>query len=628
MIETASSMSEGSRAAAHRMRKFLNDPGELVSDYLAGFAAAHAGLLRYDPQRRIIVRADAPVAGKVGLISAGGSGCEPLHGGFVGQGMLDVACPGEVFTSPVPGQIMAAIAAANGGAGIVQIVKNYPGEVMNFRLVAMDSADQGVQVESVLVNDDVAVADPARRRGLGATVLVEKIAGAAAERGNDLRAVAQIGQRVNERARSFGVGLSSCTVPATGRRIFDLPAGEIELGIGISGEPGTRRAAMRTARELAGVMLDAVLGELQPQAGAHVLLLVNGLGGTPENELYVLYGELDRGLREAGLLPARSLVGNYVTALDQAGASITVLELDDELTALWDAPVHTAALRWGTLTAPRRFTPRVRGRTQRAPARARAATDRKSTAQPPHGVAAPTTRRATEPLIGPNTIALWLTETEREITAQADHLSALDAALGDGDHGTNMRRGFKAVGKAIADRGDGALPGELLMLAGKTLLSTIGGASGALWGLALRRAGRALGTADQIHPIDLAAAVDAMVDAVVELGQASVGEKTLLDALKPAATTLRQELEAGSSLEHAVTQAAHAARAGADATADMEARKGRASFMGARSLGHQDPSANTTAILFSCLQRAVARPGLETTHLTHHSHPHPNGGIR
>lgn len=335
-------------APAHRMRKFVNDPADAVSDYLGGFAAAHARLLRYDAEQRIIARADGPVRGKVGLISAGGSGCEPLHGGFVGRGMLDVACPGEIFTSPVPGQIMAATAAADGGAGIVQIVKNYPGEVMNFRLVAMDSTDEGLDVESVLVNDDVAIADPARRRGLGATVLVEKVAGAAAERGELISVVAQLGRHVNERSRSFGVGLSSCTVPATGKRIFDLPSGEIELGIGISGEPGARRATMRSARDLAATMLDAVLSDLRPAAGARVLLLVNGLGGTPLSELYLLFGELHRGLGEAGLTPARSLVGNYVTALEQAGASITVLELDEELTELWDAPVNTAALRWGT----------------------------------------------------------------------------------------------------------------------------------------------------------------------------------------------------------------------------------------------------------------------------------------
>lgn len=328
------------------MRKFLNDPTDLVRESLMGFAAAHADLLRYDEDARILVRADAPVSGKVGVISAGGSGCEPLHGGFVGRGMLDAAAPGQVFTSPNPDQILAATEAADGDAGVIAIVKNFPGEVMNFRLVTLDAADEGIPVESVLVNDDVAVDDPERRRGIGATVLVEKIVGAAAERGDDLQAVADIGRRVNDRARSFGIGLSSCAPPAVGGRIFDLPDGEVELGVGISGEVGIRREPMRPAAELAGLMLDAVLGDLRPNEGAHVLPMVSGLGGTPLLELYLLYAEVDRGLRAAGLDPVRQLVGNYITSLEMAGAALTVLELDDELTALWDAPVCTASLRW------------------------------------------------------------------------------------------------------------------------------------------------------------------------------------------------------------------------------------------------------------------------------------------
>jgi dihydroxyacetone kinase-like protein len=333
--------------AAHTLRKFLNDPADLVRESLAGLAAAHADILRYDADDKILVRLDAPVAGKVGLISAGGSGVEPLHGGFVGRGMLDAACPGQVFTSPNPDQILAATEAVEAGAGVVAVVKNYPGEVMNFKLVRMDAADEGIAVENVLVNDDVALPDPARRRGLGATVLVEKIAGAAAERGDDLRAVAELGRRVNERARSFGVGLSSCTPPLVGRRIFDLPAGEIEVGVGISGEPGVRREGMRSARELAGAMVEAVLADLRPAEGGRVLAMVSGLGGTPLIELYLLYGEIERQLRRAGVRPTRRLVGDYVTSLEMAGAALTVLELDDELTALWDAPVLTAALRWG-----------------------------------------------------------------------------------------------------------------------------------------------------------------------------------------------------------------------------------------------------------------------------------------
>jgi dihydroxyacetone kinase-like protein len=332
------------------MKKFLNDPADVVKESLTGLAAAHGDLLRYDAEAQIVVRADAPVQGKVALVSGGGSGHEPLHGGFVGRGMLDAACPGEVFTSPVPDQMLAATKAVDGGAGVVHIVKNYTGDVMNFKLAAEDAADEGIAVESVLVDDDVAVEDSlytAGRRGVGATVLVEKIAGAAAERGDDVQSVAAIARRVNERARSFGVALSSCTPPAAGTTIFDLPDGQIELGIGIHGEPGRRREQIRTAREIVEVMAEAVLSDLGPVEGSRVLTFVNGMGGTPQIELYLLYSEVERQLRAAGLVPVRNLVGSYITSLEMAGASLTVLELDDELLSLWDAPVHTPALRWG-----------------------------------------------------------------------------------------------------------------------------------------------------------------------------------------------------------------------------------------------------------------------------------------
>jgi phosphoenolpyruvate---glycerone phosphotransferase subunit DhaK len=337
-------------ATTPTMKKFLNDPADVVKESLVGLQAAHGDLLRYDAEAQILVRADAPVQGKVALISGGGSGHEPLHGGFVGRGMLDAACPGEVFTSPVPDQMLAATKAVDGGAGVVHIVKNYTGDVMNFKLAAEDAADEGITVESVLVDDDVAVEDSlytAGRRGVGATVLLEKIAGAAADRGDGVESVAGIARRVNERARSFGVALSSCTPPAAGKPIFDLPDGEIELGIGIHGEPGRRREQTRTAREIVEVSLEAILSDLEPASGARVLPFVNGMGGTPLIELYLLYGEVDRQLRVAGLEPVRNLVGNYITSLEMAGASITVLELDDELVSLWDAPVNTPALRWG-----------------------------------------------------------------------------------------------------------------------------------------------------------------------------------------------------------------------------------------------------------------------------------------
>jgi phosphoenolpyruvate---glycerone phosphotransferase subunit DhaK len=336
--------------ATRRMRKIINEPDQVVKESLAGLAASVPDVLRYDVANQILVRADAPVKGKVALISGGGSGHEPLHGGFVGVGMLDAACPGEVFTSPVPDQMLAATKAVNGGAGVIHIVKNYTGDVLNFKMAADEAADEGIKVEAVVIDDDVAVQDSlytAGRRGVGATVLAEKIGGAAAERGDSLEAVLGFIRQVNDRGRSFGIALSSCIPPASGNPIFDLPEGEMEVGIGIHGEPGRRRAPLGSAAEIADIMVEAVTSDLAAKAGSNVLAFVNGMGGTPLLELYLLYGEIEKRLRAAGLTPVRNLVGSYITSLEMAGASLTVLELDDQLTALWDAPVHTAALRWG-----------------------------------------------------------------------------------------------------------------------------------------------------------------------------------------------------------------------------------------------------------------------------------------
>ncbi|GHF70204.1 dihydroxyacetone kinase subunit DhaK [Streptomyces mashuensis] len=329
------------------MKMLINVPETVVADALRGMAAAHPGL-NVDVERRVVVRRDAPVAGKVGLVSGGGSGHEPLHAGFVGAGMLDAACPGEVFTSPVPDQMVRAAVAVDSGRGVLFVVKNYTGDVLNFNMAAELAEDEGVQVARVLVNDDVAVTDSlytAGRRGTGATLFVEKIAGAAAEAGAPLERVEAVARRVNEASRSFGVALAACTTPAKGSPTFDLPAGELELGVGIHGEPGRERRAMMTSGEIADVAVEAVLEELG--AGGPVLVLVNGAGGTPLLELYGFAGEVHRVLRERGVPVARTLVGNYVTSLDMAGASVTLCRVDDELLRLWDAPVCTPALRWG-----------------------------------------------------------------------------------------------------------------------------------------------------------------------------------------------------------------------------------------------------------------------------------------
>jgi dihydroxyacetone kinase-like protein len=329
------------------MKKLINAVDTLLRESLDGFAAAHADLVRVAHAPTYVARAGAPIRGKVALLSGGGSGHEPLHAGFVGYGMLDAACPGEVFTSPTPDQMAAAAAAVDGGAGILMIVKNYSGDVMNFEMAAEMLGDTAARV---LVDDDVAVEGSTwttGRRGVAGTVVVERIVGAAAEAGADLATCQALGERIVRATGSMGVALTSCTVPAAGRPTFDIGPGEMEMGVGIHGEPGRRRVPLASADSIAEEMIGAIGQALEPPRGAPVLLLVNGFGATPLMELYLMYGAARRLCEARGLSVARSLVGNWTTSLDMAGCSLTLTRLDDELLRLWDAPVHTPALRWG-----------------------------------------------------------------------------------------------------------------------------------------------------------------------------------------------------------------------------------------------------------------------------------------
>ncbi|MBP6440792.1 MAG: dihydroxyacetone kinase subunit DhaK [Caldilineaceae bacterium] len=331
------------------MKKLINRPEQVVQEALQGMARAHPSLLRVNLDPAYIVRADAPVRGKVAIVSGGGSGHEPLHGGFVGRGMLDAACPGAVFTSPTPDQVLAASQAVDGGAGVLYIVKNYTGDVLNFEMAAELAEVEGIDVTSVLIDDDVAVRDSlftAGRRGVGATVLAEKVAGAAAEAGMPLTRVAAFCLQVNESSRSMGMALTSCTVPAVGRPTFALGEDEMELGIGIHGEPGRERRRMQDADAITDLLAATVIDDLPFRRGDRAIVMVNGMGGTPLVELYIVFRRLAAICDAQGITIARSLVGNYITSLEMAGCSLTLLRADDELLRLWDAPVHTPALRW------------------------------------------------------------------------------------------------------------------------------------------------------------------------------------------------------------------------------------------------------------------------------------------
>jgi dihydroxyacetone kinase-like protein len=332
------------------MKKLINAPENVLRDALEGTAAAHGDRVRvnYDPP--FIVRADAPVQGKVGIVSGGGSGHEPMHGGFVGMGMLDAACPGEVFTSPTPDQMDAATKAVNGGAGVLHIVKNYTGDVMNFEMAAEIAAAEDIEVQAVVTNDDVAVQDSlytAGRRGVGVTVLAEKMCGAAAEEGKSLQEVADVCRRVNAQGRSMGMALTPCITPAAGEPNFTLADDEMEIGIGIHGEPGRERMKVEPAAKVVERLAGAIVEDLPYADGDEVLAFVNGMGGTPLIELYIVYNELSKYLQERGIRIARNLIGSYITSLEMAGCSITLVKLDEDLKRLWDAPVDTIALRWG-----------------------------------------------------------------------------------------------------------------------------------------------------------------------------------------------------------------------------------------------------------------------------------------
>jgi phosphoenolpyruvate---glycerone phosphotransferase subunit DhaK len=333
------------------MKKLINSPDDVVRDALRGMEAAHGDRVRisYDPY--VVVRADAPVQGKVGIISGGGSGHEPMHGGFVGPGMLDAACPGEVFTSPTPDQMLEATKAVNGGAGVLHVVKNYTGDVMNFDMAADMGKAEDIEVETVLTNDDVAVEDSlytAGRRGVGVTVLVEKICGAAADDGKSLAEVAELGRKVNANGRSMGMALTPCITPGSGEPSFELAEDEVEIGIGIHGEPGRFRESIGPASQIAERLMTPILEDLPFSSGDKVLAFVNGMGGTPLLELYVVYAEVAKIAQERGLSIERNLIGNYITSLEMQGCSITLVKLDDDMVRYWDAPVNTPALRWGS----------------------------------------------------------------------------------------------------------------------------------------------------------------------------------------------------------------------------------------------------------------------------------------
>ncbi len=566
------------------MKKLINRPEAVVEEMIEGLAAAYPGLRRL-AGHTVLVWADLPppLQRPVAILSGGGSGHEPAHAGYVGHGMLSAAVAGDVFTSPTPDAIHAAIRATTGPRGALLVVKNYTGDRLNFGLAAELARAEGIPVEIVLVADDVALtgsAGHAGRRGLAGTVLVHKVAGAAAATGASLIEVAAVARAAAAAVRTMGVALSPCTVPAAGRPGFTLGEDEIELGLGIHGEPGVRRGPLEPADALVDRLLAAILADLTRPAGQRVAVLVNNLGGTPTMELAVVTRRAVSVLEGQGLTVERVYMGTFLSALEMAGVSLTVLPVDEGRLALLDAPTDAPA--WpNTAARPRRHTVQSAEAAPVAPAH--------SPAAPPR----------TQTVLG-QTIAASLTAAAQALIADAPRLTALDRAAGDGDLGISLERGARAVLQALPSYTLDE-PAAGLRELSTTLLRSLGGTSGPLYTAFLLRAAGVLGRGRADDPTAWAEAFLAGCDAVADLGGAVTGERTMLDALVPAAAAFQQALTSGRTIGDALREAAAAAAAGAQATSGMLPRRGRSSYLGERCLGRPDPGAEAVAVWLDAL---------------------------
>ncbi|WP_345800619.1 dihydroxyacetone kinase family protein [Microbacterium sp. AZCO] len=572
------------------MTKIFGDPDAFVTDALRGFARAHGDEVAVVDGG--VVRADPLESGRVAVLIGGGSGHYPAFAGYVGPGLAAGAVCGNIFTSPSTAQAMRVAHAADAGGGILFAFGRYAGDVIHFGEAERRLRAEGIDARTVLITDDVAsapVESAEERRGIAGIVCVWHVAGAAADRGDSLDEVERLAAHANSRTRSHGVAFAGCTLPGADHALFEVPAGQMSIGLGIHGEPGVRDVPMQSAPELA-VTLAAPLLEERPDGCRRAAVLVNGLGSVKYEELYVLFDCVVEHLEAHDIEVVEPLCGEFVTSLDMAGVSLTVMWLDDELEELWKAPAWSPALRKGTVT------------TSGGPAGRRLAGEPRDTLSGTAG-AAPATRAA----IDAAAVARRLLRSAREaVGAEAEALGELDAVAGDGDHGIGMMRGLTAAVDAV----DAAAPStgvrELLQLAGDTWSETAGGTSGALWGAALAQVGESLGSPEAFTPADLAESVAAATSRVAELGGAAPGDKTMLDAMVPFEQALGRAVAAGADLRTALVDAAAAARSGADATSAMTPRRGRARPLAERSIGHPDPGATSFWIIADDIARTVA----------------------
>ncbi len=574
------------------MKKFINKPEDVERQVVDGYVKAYPDLIAKAADD-IVVRVRRK-QGKVALVSGGGMGHEPAHLGYVGAGMLDAAVGGAIYTSPAEDRVKAAVdAVALGNTGVLLVVKNYTGDVVNFKMAAEEAAEEGFAVDYVVVDDDVAVEDSSftvGRRGVAGTIFVHKCAGAAAEAGAPLPEVKRVAEKVIANVRTMGVAIEPCTVPAAGKPGFTLADDEMEMGVGIHGEPGVRRAAMEPVDAMVDEMLEKILGDLD-FAGARVAVMVNGAGGTPPYELAIVSNRVHDVLSERGIAVARTYMGPFMTSLEMRGFSVTLLRLDDELEKLLAAPARAVAWTEGEAVAS---AGAVSGASAEAPAAAVEKGAPDAGAKPADAAAStvddPAAARVTAALLA----------VAEAMDAHKDELTELDMPIGDSDHGINMARGFDAVREQLPGLAGADAP-TIMRKAAMTVISKVGGSSGPLYGTLMRKMGVAVKRAGGLTLASFAQGLRDGLQGIEDLAGGAPGDKTMIDAMVPAIASLDEALAAGTPATAALAAAAQAAAEGAEATIPLVARKGRASYLGERSRGHKDPGAASFAYCMAAI---------------------------
>lgn len=578
-----------------KTKKLINAPEDIISEFIEGLVGAYPDLLTVEgPTGRAVVARQGPRDGKVGVVIGGGSGHEPAFAGYVGCGLADAAAVGNVFASPSPEQILDAGRAADGGAGVIFLYGNYTGDVLNFTMAAEELASEGTSVCHVAVTDDVASAPSERRderRGVAGDFFVFKCAGAAADRGEPLERVEALARLANDRCRSMGVALGACSLPQTGVPNFEIGPQDMEIGMGLHGEPGMRREPLAAADTVTDVLMEPILAELQLVEGDRVAVLVNGLGATTQLELFVLFRRVRRILEEKGIVIHANWVGEYATSLEMAGASITLLKLDETLTTLLDHPCRTPALTVGNSTADE--TGFVRSARRVRAAEKAEATDRQSL--------------KTAGAVTPARFRAMMAAVAAAIREKKDWLSQLDGVIGDGDHGITMDIGWTAVGAVLPGEPAEATISQLCEVIAKTFLTAVGASSGPLYAGAFRSAGQAVGDRLNLDGPAMAAWVKGMSDGILSRGGAAQGDKTMIDAWVPAAEAAAEAAAAGAGEIEVLEAATAASKAGMEYTARIESRRGRSAKLGERSIGHVDPGAASANVLLDAMTGALHR---------------------